>query len=183
MVFATKPKDDTMTQLIEEWDFKKIDKWDPTLSVDKYPDRVLWPDASQIDSAKDQAIVFADAFRSIYTQGSWNVFVDESWYMTNMLGLGEQLKVYLLQARSLDISLIQATQRPMSIPVETFDQSTWLFFFRENDQRNLERVSGIAWRDSRAVRELIANLERFQFLMINTRTGQMWRSRVPSSLI
>lgn len=71
----------------------------------------------------------------------------------------------------------------MSIPVETFDQSTWLFFFRENDQRNLERVSGIAWRDSRAVRELIANLERFQFLMINTRTGQMWRSRVPSSLI
>lgn len=178
VVFATKPRDSTMDELIEYNGFKKLDKWE-TLNAEKHPRRVVWPDATQINSSVQQAMVFADAFARIYTEGAWNLFLDEAWMISNILGLSEQIKIYLLQARSLDISLIMATQRPVSIPVEAFDQSTWLFIFRESDERNLERIGGIAWRDSKSVRYLVANLEKYQFLAINTRTGMMWRSRVP----
>src|SRR6202035_4585406 len=106
-------------------------------------------------------------------------FIDEGWYFTQQLGLGEQIKVYLLQARSLDISLIVATQRPVSVPTELWDQSTHLFFFKETDERNLERRGGIAWKDALAVRNMIANLDQYQFLYFNSRSGYMVRSRVP----
>lgn len=178
VVFATKPRDETMDQLVEYNGFEKLEEWkdqDP----ERHPRRVIWPDATEINSSIVQARVFAEAFAKIYKQGGWNLFLDEAWFVTQILGLGEQIRVYLLQARSLDISLIMATQRPVSIPVEAFDQSTWLFIFRENDERNLERVGGIAWKDSKTVRTLVANLEQYQFLALNTRTGQMFRSRVP----
>lgn len=178
VVFATKPRDETMDALIEFNGFKRYDRWKPE-PPDKSPRRVIWPDATSINSANLQAEVFAEAFGAIYREGAWNLFLDEAWMVSNILGLDQQIKVYLLQARSLDISLIMATQRPVSIPVEAFDQSTWLFIFRESDERNLERIGGIAWRDSKTVRNLVANLEQFQFLVINTRTGQMFRTRVP----
>lgn len=178
VVFATKPRDSTMDELIAFNEFKKMEQWVPE-PADKSPRRVIWPDATSINSANHQAVVFAEAFEAIYREGAWNLFLDEAWMISNILGLDQQIKVYLLQARSLDISLIMATQRPVSIPVEAFDQSTWLFVFRESDERNLERIGGIAWRDSKTVRTLVANLEQYQFLAINTRTGQMWRSRVP----
>lgn len=179
VVFATKPRDSTMDALIQNGDFKQFEKWPKGLKAERVPRRVIWPDATQIDSAITQVGVFAEAFGEVYHEGGWNLFLDETWYMDRILGLGQQVRVYLLQARSLDISLIMAAQRPVSIPVEAFDQSTWLFFFRDSDERNLERVGGIAWKDAATVRLIVSNLEQYQFLAVNTRTGQMWRSRVP----
>lgn len=168
-----------MDELIARGDYKKFDKWPSGKKPDQAPRRVIWPDARKIDSARMQAPVFAEAFGEIYIEGGWNLFLDEGWFMTQMLGLGEQIKVYLLQARSLDISLITCTQRPVSVPTELWDQSTHIFLFRENDERNLERVGGMAWNNSLAVRHMVANLEAHQFLYINTRTGEMFRTRVP----
>lgn len=178
-VFATKPKDSSMDEIIDRQGFERYAKWPRGLDPVKHPRRVIWPDARRIDAARDQSAVFANAFAEIYIEGGWNLFLDEGWYVTNMLGLGEQIKVFLLQARSLDISLIVATQRPVSVPTEIWDQSTHLFLFRENDERNLERLGGLAWQDSLAVRRMVASLDRHQFLYINTRTGDMLRSRVP----
>lgn len=178
VIFATKPRDSTMDDLIENEGFDRYPAWKQA-SPTKHPRRVVWPDASSIDSAITQSKTFADAFEAIYREGAWNLFLDEGWYLTNVLGLGEQIKIYLLQARSLDISLILATQRPVSVPVEVFDQATHLFFYREADYRNLERISGISWQDARPVRHLVASLESHQFLYVNTRTGLMWRSRTP----
>jgi hypothetical protein len=179
VVFATKPRDVTMDQLVYEAGMKVYAEWPHGAKPDKEPRRVIWPDAKRIDSARTQAPIFAEAFEAIYDEGSWNLFLDEGWYTTNMLGLGEQIKVYLLQARSLDISLIVATQRPVSVPTEIWDQSDHLFFFRESDEPNLKRIGGISWRSSLAVQRIVANLEPKQFLYVNTRSGDMYRSRVP----
>lgn len=177
-VFATKPRDESMDRLIDSEGYLKLSKW-RRLPADKYPRRVLWPDARSIDSTDKQKEVFKDAFGKIYREGNWTVAIDELWYIINTLNLGHEVKQYLLQARSLGISLVAATQRPAWVPLEVYDQSTWLFFWRDNDETNLKRLSGINARSSRLITELVSNLDRFQVLCINTRDGSMVRTRAP----
>jgi hypothetical protein len=180
-VFATKPRDKTMDALISTG-YVRLDRWhslDPT----QYPRRVLWPDASTLDSVDRQKVVFHEAFERIYREGGWTVALDETWYVANTLKLGGDIKLYLLQARALGISLVCATQRPAMIPLEVYDQSTHLMFWRDNDEANLKRLSGISWRSSGLIRRVISNLDRHQVLYVNTRTGRMLRTRCPNIVL
>lgn len=177
-VFATKPRDESMERLIAQG-YARIDKWQ-SLPANRMPRRVLWPNARELDSEEQQRIVFHDAFRRIYREGHWTVAIDELWYIVNELKLGQDVRLYLLQARALGISLLVASQRPAFIPVEVYDQSTHLFFWRDNDERNLSRLSGISWRSADMIRYLIANLDEYQVLYVNTRTGKMCRTKAPA---
>lgn len=177
VVFATKPHDATMDGLISTG-YLKMDRW---RSIDPYhyPRRVLWPDATRMNAVTTQRQVFHEAFEKIYREKGWTVAVDETWYVANKLGLEEDIKTYLLQARSLGISLMCATQRPAKVPVEIYDQSTHLFFWRDNDETNLKRMSGISYRSQNLIRKIVSNLDRFQVLYVNTRTGNMLRTKCP----
>jgi hypothetical protein len=77
------------------------------------------------------------------------------------------------------ISLVVATQRPAFVPLEVYDQSQHLFFWRDNDERNLKRISGISWLNAAYVQALVASLERHEVLYINTPTGLMYRTTAP----
>lgn len=176
-VFATKPADVTMDRLIRTG-YLKMDRW-RSLDPRQYPRRVLWPDATRLDSVDRQKDVFHHAFGAIYREGGWTVALDETWYMANTLHLGQDIKLYLLQARALGISLVCATQRPAHVPLEIYDQSSHLMFWRDNDESNLRRLSGISWRSADLVRNVVSNLDRFQVLYVNTRTGRMLRTRCP----
>lgn len=176
-VFATKPRDKSMDQLLTHG-YIKLERW-RSIQATQWPKRVLWPNASTMDSVRVQQQVFADAMRRIFLEGGWTVAIDELWYVVHELKLERFVKLYLLQARSLDISLLLATQRPAWIPVEVYDQSTHLFFFRDNDERNLSRISGISRGSSRLIQHMVANLEPHQVLYVNTRTGVMIRTRCP----
>jgi hypothetical protein len=178
VVFATKPRDKSMTSLALHDHYEIIERWrseDPRIS----PRRILWPDASRIGSDEHQREVFAHAFDAIYREGGWTVALDELWMIMNHFHLGHEVKTYLLQARALGISLVSATQRPAWVPVEIYDQCTHLFFWRDNDGRNQKRLGEINMGNSLLIREIIANLERFQVLYINTRDGSMCRTRCP----
>ena len=177
VVFATKPRDATMDALVHGG-YLRMEQW-RSLDAQQFPRRVLWPDASSLDSEDTQKRVFHDAFARIYREGSWTVALDETWVIINTLGLSSDVRTYLLQARSLGISLLCATQRPAFVPLEIYDQSTHLFFWRDNDETNLRRLSGISWRSAELIRDIVSNLERFQVLYINTRTGEMCRTRCP----
>lgn len=177
VVFATKPRDKSMDQLLATG-YKKIERWVQYPAVDM-PRRILWPDVTTIDSVANQKIVFRDAIASIYREGGWCVAIDELWYLDQYLGLRQEIKLLLQQARSLNISLVAATQRPAWVPVEVYDQSTHLFFWRDNDKRNQERLSDINARSSELVKMIVGNLEQYQVLYINTRTGEMLRTRAP----
>jgi energy-coupling factor transporter ATP-binding protein EcfA2 len=176
-VFATKPRDESMNALLATG-YVKIKKWQSIDPV-QVPRRVLWPDATRLDSEETQREVFLDALRKIYIEGGWTVALDETWYIINTLNMEKQIKQYLLQARSLGINLVCATQRPAFVPLEIYDQSTHLMFWRDNDETNLRRLSGISWRSADLIRSVVADLERFQVLYINTRTGEMVRTRCP----
>lgn len=186
VVFSTKPVDRSMDELINEAGYTRLSKWEPLNPID-HPRRVIWPDASGMDSVDTQKKVFKEAFDRAFRQSGrpahnpvgWAIACDEVWYMTNMLNLQMEVKLILLQGRSAGISFLGATQRPAWVPVELYDQSTHLFFFRDNDERNLSRISEINARDKRMIKAAVMDLEPFQVLYINTRTGKMARTRAP----
>lgn len=179
VVFATKPADATMEHLIRNGDYVRLKKWVPGMSALDAPRRVLWPDAKRIDSDITQRKVFQEAFGHIYREGGWTVAIDEAWWISMHLKLAHETKVMLQQGRSLGISMINATQRPKEVPLAIYSMSTHLFFWRNNDEEDLDRLKGINSRDSRLVRIVVQNLERHQVLYINTRTGAMLRTRAP----
>ena len=177
-VFATKPRDDSMDRLVRTG-YQKLSRWyslDPRSS----PRRVIWPDATRIDSLATQREVFSDAFARIYREGGWTVALDEVRFIVGDLGLKQEVNMFLLQGRSLGISLVAATQRPRFVPTEVYDQSTHLFLWRDNDAANLQRLSELNARSAPFIRQIVANLERFQVLYVNTRTGRMLRTRAPA---
>lgn len=180
-VMATKPRDETMDALAEHG-YKIVRTWE-NLSTKKYPRRILWPDATSLESDEIQAKVFHEAFGKIYRTGGWTVAIDELWFIVNVLNLGKDVKTFLLQGRSLRISLIMATQRPAWVPLEVYDQSTHLMFWRDNDEANLRRISGISYRSADLLRSIIPDLDRHQVLYVNTRTGEMMRTRPPHIIL
>lgn len=174
VVFATKPQDSTLRGLKG---FTTISKWE-SMHPQLYPKRILWPDATKLYSDSSQREVFKSAFEKIYGEGGWCVLCDETWYLNNHLKLSREIRTYLLQARSLNISLILLAQRPSWIPLEVFDQATHLFFFRDNDRRNLDKIGGIGYLDSRLIRDTVARLKQHEFLYINSRNGEMVVSKL-----
>jgi len=185
-VFGTKQRDKALTELVKRYGYKHLQAWPSNLlpvNPRDMPRRVVWPNVSGIplaDRVSLQKPVFKDALDRIFDEGGWTVTLDEAWWITNMLRLDTEIKVYLLQGREMDLSLVCASQRPAHIPLEIYDQSTHLFFWRDNDETNLKRISGFAVHSSEFIRWVVSHLEKFQVLYINTRTGQMLRTRAPS---
>lgn len=175
--FATKPRDKTMNALKASDKFVQIKEW-RSMPPRLYPKRILWPPAKSLYSVGQQRKEFRRAMEKIYLEGGWCVYIDELWFFIHHLKMEFEVRTYLLQARSMGISLMAATQRPAYVPLEIYDQSTHLFFYKDSDERNLKRISGIAWLSAKSVQHLVANLDRHQFLYINTRTGEMLRSKV-----
>lgn len=169
-VFATKPVDETLDALQRDG-FVRHTTWEKFRPPQFEPRRLLWPNARKLNAATQQSIEFSKAFEAIYIEGKWCLFIDELWFMINQLKFQQTIKTYLMQARSLKISLVCLTQRPSGVPVELYDQSTHLFFWRDNDSRNLDRLAGISWADGDLVRYAIATLDKYQVLYVNTRKG------------
>lgn len=189
-VFGTKPRDAVLTYLIEHEGYKRLEAWPnnllPVDRADNSPKRVLWPNVRNLNYTEaklEQRKTFEDALWRIFREGGWTVALDETSYLVQELGLSDWIKRYLLQARELKISLIAASQRPAWIPLEIYDQSTHLFFWRDNDETNLNRIGGFSVRSGNFIRRIVANLEDHQALYINTRTGQMVRTRAPAGLL
>jgi len=182
--FATKPRDETLDKFARKAGYIKTPDWPMhkgkgpfkrIVPAQEIPRRILWPDARTLYAHENQTRVFKTALEDIYAQGGWCVVWDEFWAMCTMLGMEKEARVLLQQARSNKIAFVMGAQRPSRIPLELFDQATHLFFSRDNDERNLERISGIGWLASGPIRYLVASLERYQFLYVNTREGWMYR--------
>jgi hypothetical protein len=187
--FATKIKDETLDAYIENGGYQRIENWPPTsgrwifkrgLAAAEMPRRLVWPDAADIHSEARQAEVFGKAIADIYRAGGWCTVWDDFWYLIHILHLEKQAKKMLLNARSNDIPFVVGTQRPAGNRlVELFDQAHHLFFSRDNDEPNLKRIGGVGWVSSNLIRGYVANLQQFQFLYVNTRTGDMYRTTAP----
>lgn len=180
VALGTKPKDSTLERFGREHQFERVKEWNGIQDPLLHPRRLLWPDATSLYSAPNQRRTFRRGLMQIYKQGNWTVYIDELWYMVHHLKLETEIRVYLLQARSNGVSLVVGTQRPAFVPLEVYDQSSWLVFFRDNDETNLKRISGISWVSRKAVMSIVSSLDQHQALVVNTRTGEMVRTTVGS---
>jgi hypothetical protein len=184
--FATKPRDRVLEQFASKAGFVRLYDWPPRnkwthrpVTAARMPRRLLWPDARELNATATQRAVFLRAFDDIYTQGGWCTVWDEFWMMCQILGMEKEARIMLQQARSNDISFVMGAQRPSRIPLEMFDQTTHLFFWRDNDEANLKRIGGIGWMASDPIRRFVASLDPYQVLYINARRGHMVRTTAP----
>lgn len=177
--FGTKPKSESLDRFLKDG-FKRFSAWPDKESALKSPKRMLWPTiATRFDRNKLRAILDHAFDRIFYFERSWCVYVDELPELTENLGMGEWIKLYLRQGRELDISFVTAMQRPKYVPLDVYTNSTHLFLFQEKDWSNIERLSAISSVDALLTASIITGLELHQFLYINSRTGQMVRCMTP----
>lgn len=186
--FGTKPKDLTLDAYLasgayvrtQDWPMKKGRVLKRAVSASDAPKRLIWPDATQLDADARQKEVFQRALNDIYVQGGWCVAMDDWWYLCFILGLERESKKMLMNARSNDIPFALCAQRPAGNRlVEIFDQSSHLLFFRDNDEPNLKRIGGVGWTSSDLIRGHVANLDPYQALYVNTRSGYLYRTTAP----
>lgn len=185
---ATKPKDAVLDQFARQGGYTRIPDWPPKqgllvkkpVPAEKMPRRLVWPDASRLDADAVQKRVFKRTLDDVYVQGGWCAVFDDYWYLSNILDMEKTSKKMLMNARSNDIPFVLCAQRPAGNRlVEIFDQSTHLFFARDNDEANLRRIGGVGWLDAAEIRSFVAHLEPYQFLYVNTRTGWKYRTTAP----
>lgn len=177
---VTKPTSATADRFYKSEGFKLYRKWPARDTPQDSPKRLLWPPLK--DLRKDiynQYQVIDQANSAMFIEGGWCIYWDELKYLVNKLAQKQMFDMMLLQGRELGLSIVGATQRPVWVPVEMFDQSTHLFFWQERDKRNLDRVAGISSMDTALIRETIVGLAPHQFLHLNTRTGAMNRCITP----
>jgi len=126
---------------------------------------------------------YREALTYCFRQTSWAVIIDEGRYICQFLGLKDEVQLLYLQGRSQHNSVVMGTQRPSWVPLEAFDAATHLFFFKDNDLRNIGRISELAGLDRRSVQLAVPQLESTedeggQFLYYNTRTDDKMISKV-----
>lgn len=127
---------------------------------------------------KRQGEAFEAMLFEVWEYGGWTVAADELYVLCDKLGLADIFEQFWSAGRTNHITVVGATQLPVSIPLMAFDQAKHLFLFRNTDQYRIKRMSEFAGADSRVLRELIPRLPRHEFVYIDTREGTMLRSMV-----
>lgn len=183
-VIATKPESHSLRRFAKEHGYKIVRAWKDKPPYDKRDPQtwkiMLWPKLAGFGDFGSQRTAVYECMRDIFAIGNWCVYLDEVKYVSKQLQLSPIVDAYLLQGRELGISLMVATQRPAWIPLEVYDQSTHIFLWQERDERNLNRLAGVASLDSRMITETVTGLAKHEFLYINTRTAHMIRSKSPA---
>jgi len=188
VVWSPKPTDPTVDRYItsgtrfrparptHERPFVLVDEWPPPPNHFKV---VLRPTTSDLYMAKDERRrVFHDCADAIMSRkvGHWCVFADDTYYLADLLGnpIHDDLVEMWAMGRSHGVSLVAGIQRPAYVPLLAY-QATHLFFWRENDERNLKRISDIGVEDSALVVRTVRRLDaaKRQVLYVNTFAGTL----------
>lgn len=178
--FSTKRVDDTQDRL-RKIGFKPI-KSVHELHPEIAPKAILrppWPDVPAKKLLQLHADFFREALMRVFREGHWAVILDEGRYITQDLGLAQEVQLLLLQGRSLGISVMLGTQRPRWVPLEAYDQATHLFFWRDTDEGNVMRVAELAGTRKREVADIVPRLRKHDILYVNRDTSELVITRLP----
>ena len=175
IVIATKLRDDSIDS------FKKRGYFiSRTWPIDHkvYPKVVFWPKIKNITDTDRQAYDIARCLNHVYRSGKWCVYLDEVRYITEVLGLSSYVSQMWREGRSSGISLVAGTQRPAWIPREAYSEATHLFIWRSTNRYDLKRLEDASNIDTKEVSDIIRSLPKHDVLYVNTRNGELMRTRV-----
>ena len=148
------------------------------------PQRIVyWPTLPSGTSLEERGSLLSGRVAAIldraYERGDVTVAIDETTFASEELGLRRSLNQFWNEGRSSGISIVAGMQRPALVPKVSRSQATYLGIFRTpepDDQRALAEMAGFA--DRATLRQEIDSLPRFHHLLVNTRTGEMYVTRV-----
>lgn len=180
--FGTKRKDRTQTALTRRMGYQQTA--DPSqIHADVSKRWLLKPQfpksASVAQLKKLHAGVFRRALMMAFRQGGWTVVCDEVRYLTDYLGLSDEVELLALQGRSLPTTLVSGSQRPRHIPLEVYSQARHLFFFSTPDGGDVRRIAEIAQVVAEPVVATVPNLPEFHFMYVHPESGTMMVAKSP----
>ncbi len=177
-VMGTKNKDDSLYPRLQRESYKLTDN--PKLDPEDEPRVLFRPklEGPTAEAQNDQRQKFNDLLVNVFTEGGWCLYGDEVRYLSDNLKLRNVLDLLWLQGRSLGITMMVSTQRPVAIPVVAFESAVHLFLFRTTDKLNIDRAAEFESANIALLRYLLPRLPRFEVLYIDARTGEMLRTKV-----
>lgn len=166
--FGTKPADPLYNKIIKSG-FVRVESMRDVRSYDKKI--MLWPryTGSIDETMAKQREAFKEALDIIVKQGAWAVWLDESKYLAEQLGLSKSIKFCVNQLRSNKSSVICGAQRPAWVPPDVLSNASHIFIWKTTKHSDLKALSDIGGIDSSMVMEAIKRLGNHEFLYIFTR--------------
>lgn len=184
IVLGTKPKDKTLTRLLDgPGGWRRIKNFDqlPRNPAVRAENRIIfWPKVETDEDLAHLAHQIGSAMRWAFLNHNWCIVIDELWVAEKQLGLTRLIEVLYTQGRSVGITVVAGTQRPAHVTLLIYDQPTHLLFWRDNDERNLKRIAGLNGQSATLVRATVATLGEHECLYVNTRTGVMAVTKAPA---
>lgn len=188
VVFGTKARDDSLYKPLMSEGFKLVTKWTPWDWEDNKQRKVIFApllnmshDATpkEVDEAEAaQAEAFRTALVQIFMAGGWCCYFDEIRYLSDDLGLAREINRLYLQGRSLGITMVAATQRPRSVPLNVFAMATWFFIWKISDRDDRRRAAEFAGELAPLAFETSARIPKREFVCVNAVDELIVRSKV-----
>ena len=176
-MFGTKREDPFYDELIRRG-WTRVKRWPRKIEDDSKGRRriLLWVPTVTPSAVAGTRDIFKEALDAIAKDRTPStVYIDELMFASSpkWLDLGPHFELGWQQWRSSKISLFVSAQRSSQIPLLAYDQVEWIFVARENDLRNADRIGEMAGLDRFQVRDIVRRLERYEWLGINVREGQL----------
>lgn len=178
VVFGTKTKDASLYKPLEDQGYVITDKFDP--GNVEHPKVIFRPPLSEptTKGLEKQREAFREALLGIFDTGGWCVYLDEVRYLSETLKLHTELDLLWLQGRSLGVSIVASTQRPVSVPLNMFEQSAHSFLFRITSRDDRARAAEFTGPNAGRVFETVSLLPPHEVLYIDSVHDTLVRTRV-----
>lgn len=177
LVLMPKPTDRTTTECSARLGLAETPVWPPKrkLFEPKPTGHVLWPPhphGDGVDTETRRAVVgswLKKGMEDHYWRGNSISFIDDAHSAASMMDLNPLIEEMLVNGRSGGCGVWLATQKPSGTKVSgglttfAYNSASHLFFSKDDDPRNLERVAEIGGAtDVRQMREWISGLRRWK---------------------
>lgn len=147
---------------------------------------VYWQRLTDAKSARErqdrQAVLVRRALDYAERTRGWTVVLDELMWATRNLHLDRELDSLWFGARTQGVSVIACSQRPTQVPLLALSSASYLFLFRTQDDRDLERLREASTGfPRRLLADQVARLNwhEHEFLFVDTRRMELARVVAP----
>lgn len=177
-MFGTKMIDEPLYGPLKEQGYVMRDTWDPE---ETEPERVIFrppladPSPASIEKQRE---AFRVALMRVWQVGGWTLWFDEIRYLSETLKLSNELNLLWLQGGSAGTTILGLTQRPVSVPINMFEQSRFLTTFRITGRDDRKTMADYAGDNAPYVFEIAGLLEPRELLFVDTEIDLMMRTRV-----
>lgn len=180
-LFGTKLVDEPLYGPLQQDGWVMQDHWNPQ---DTRNERVIFrpplraPTQVELDRQRE---AFRGALLQVFRVGGWTLWFDEVRYLSETLKLANELNLLWLQGGSGGTTIVALTQRPVSVPLNMFEQSRFLVTFRIAGVEDRRTMSGYAGMSQPVVFEVAARLPKYELLFVDTEEDLLMRTRVTST--